>query len=320
MNVRRVVLMSVLCFGFCFTAGAFTLDGGWSDWFTWTGDGGSSAYTSHNVSGGSGGNLWDAPDSLNAGVKYFGGGAADLRGDGGIADSNAPFTLPWGAAAPYQSYDVEAIVSALAYTNGIDDTAGYDLWFGMVTGYNEYDASANDGFEAGELFLDLNGTIDPPGSVGLSAWDYAIGTSLVHSRLGILYKPTLTTTTTAYFSGGNPYRVSGWSSSSAAGVESDAIWGGGDETSGGDGDGLGVDGHNFLEGYIHLSAGQGNALQTDAGAALLTWHWTMECGNDWVTSGVTGHYEPQIPIPEPATVALLLLGLVGFAARKRFYA
>jgi len=64
----------------------------------------------------------------------------------------------------------------------------------------------------------------------------------------------------------------------------------------------GATGHYVIEGFMPISA-----FDTDW-RDVFTMHWTMGCGNDFIHLGV---------IPEPATLALFGLGLLGAVMRRR---
>ncbi len=73
------------------------------------------------------------------------------------------------------------------------------------------------------------------------------------------------------------------------------------------------DGYGDLVGGATVSLVPGSLTFTFASlgdAEMMGYHWTMACGNDVVEGGGR-------PVPEPATILLLGLGLIGFAGLRR---
>ncbi len=68
----------------------------------------------------------------------------------------------------------------------------------------------------------------------------------------------------------------------------------------------GTDRHYVVEGFFDL-----NLFGSDLTGDELALNWTMQCGNDF------GHITASTPVPEPATMFMLGIGLLGFASSKR---
>lgn len=64
------------------------------------------------------------------------------------------------------------------------------------------------------------------------------------------------------------------------------------------------DQHYVIEAAIPLSSFSGYTGKFDV-------HWTMNCNNDWIK------VDPELTVPEPATLALMPLGLIGLLALRR---
>ena len=64
------------------------------------------------------------------------------------------------------------------------------------------------------------------------------------------------------------------------------------------------DKHYVIEAAIPLSSFAGFSGKFDV-------HWTMNCNNDWIS------VDPELTVPEPATLALMPLGLIGLLALRR---
>lgn len=207
-----------------------------------------------------------------------------------------------------QFYDVEQIFYAFDDVDTIGNSGG-TLRIGLVTGFPS-DGRSQEDLYAGDMFIDFGNTgtyglavatstsaanVDVPGGVDA---DY-FGNNYFNDGTAnwILRAPTL-------FSQSTPWRVD-----RNAAIEnqfaSSVAWGH-----------SGV--HYFLELEVTVDAALGEILTNPQGGLGL--HWTMECGNDTIGVHDDTPLDPLLPIPEPATVILMGMGLAGIEIRRRFTA
>ena len=282
---RTGMWLSVLAIA-VFAGGAsasITVDGDWSDWFTY---------------GGSGTNNWDqaaaAGSTLNAGIRS-------------LADEEGP-TPGYGG----QLYDIEQIFYFFDDADANNPLSGGTLYVGLVTGFPPAGVDA-DGYYAGDLFLGLGGTGSLDIAVGVAEANVLDPTQ--DGRFGRAF----------FGSPGNWLDPDPFSSSTPWRMDLDDLPGG---PSGGANEGTlaevtgplspavvwgGVGVHNFLEVSIALD-GAGEEAITNVTTGGLGLHWTMGCGNDEITVNDT---IPFAPVPEPTTMVLLGMGVLGMALRAR---
>lgn len=332
-----LVLAAALVAGLGSSASAATLDGDWSDWFsgsaTWAGyNGGSGPLTSAR----SAANNWQGylPPSVTPGVVSMIPNVNPLIPDG--------FDDLTNGASNWQSYDIEM---------GLVKLEGNRLWVGIVTGLNPWSwghAGTGAPHFLGDVLFNFGDV--PPSWQPMDDADIALGVAAKQTgggasadadnqqRLGTIWDPAADLKPVK----NAPADAIGmnWRANAevAAGVGADGstsyvyggpgrafgiAWGGGNAdaiTYDSDGNLTGGDWHNFLELYVDLTDEEllyvtggldefGNEVDANWG-----FHWTMECGNDYIS------FDDPLPVPEPSSIALLGLGMLGVALRKRFWA
>jgi len=222
-------------------------------------------------------------------------------------------TFPGGGR---QNYDAEAFF----YTYTGDVSGGY-LDVALVTGFNPYGEDSGisnpSTFSAGDLFIDLgnDGTYDIAvamslGEAGRSGYAWA-NPGNVWQEDPVYYDGTPGPDNNQY---AFPYRVD----ESTAPVE--IMPGGIVSTNHVQLDSNGNPGNERWLYEVRIALDpvnfdlNGLLGATQSGSGGIGLHWTMECGNDVIdVSDAT----PFAPIPEPATVVLFGMGVMGIALRAR---
>ncbi len=273
-------LVTVAVIGLSSAAGAITTDGNWSDWFTYGGNVGQNTWNENLVT----------PNTV------------DIRTQ---VDEEGP-TPGFGG----QLYDIEQIF----YTFEDDDLSavtGGVLHIGLVTGFPPQGRPIDD-FFAGDMFIDFGNTGDYSVAIATSTSTVSneVPGGVDADYLGNNYfndgTANWTTRAPRVFSTSDPWRVE-----RNPAIENlfttNVAWGQ-----------VGV--HYFLEVSMDIDAALEDVLTNINGGVGL--HWTMECGNDVISVRDNQPLGPgpQNPIPEPTTFALMGIGMVGMALRKKFSA
>lgn len=201
-----------------------------------------------------------------------------------------------------QKYDIEQIFYTYDDADPNASTGGV-FYIGMVTGYPPQGVPT-DGIYAGDFFLDF-------GNTGSYTHAIAVSTAAADAgRYGQMWgntgAPNWSVLNPAPFVASTPWRVdeNAPGAANVTGTYNPSI-------------AFGQSGvHYFYEIAFQID-GFDEDILTDPTNGGIGIHWTMQCGNDVID---VRDDTPFAPVPEPSTFALLGMGMLGAALRRKFSA
>jgi hypothetical protein len=201
-----------------------------------------------------------------------------------------------------QKYDIEQIFYMYQDAD-VNNLTGGTLCIGLVTGFPP-EGVPSDGLFAGDMFIDLGNTGSYTLAVGVST---AVADAARFEQLWFnTGAPNWTLINPSPFVASTPWRVD----ETAAGAQNVTAGSGLDVA-------IGLTGvHYFYEICFNID-GSTEDLLTNPNTGGVGLHWTMQCGNDVID---VRDDTPLIPVPEPSTFALLGMGMLGVALRRKFTA
>lgn len=194
-----------------------------------------------------------------------------------------------------QNYDVEQI---FYYYDDADhnNLTGGTFHVALITGFDPAGVGA---LEAGDLFMDFGNT----GSYSLAV---AVGTD-DPGRFEDAWTNsgapnwTLTSALPPFTPVADPYRVDETQAGATPFAGAQVAWSQHGK-------------HWFMELTIDVDGGVEDLLTNEQNGGGVGLHWTMECGNDYIN---VNDDTPFAPVPEPATMVLFGMGVLGVALRAR---